>query len=363
VGEGTGRIRQSGDWDVVSTAGSAGSPVSDPSDPDAIASDIEQTRAQMSSTLDAIQERLDPERVAEQARETATEVTEQAKETAIEVTEQARDAAVEVIDHAIAEAKAAVQELGNQAKAAMRDATVGKVERMASKTGEAAGGVRAGIMTSIQQNPIPAALVGVGLGWMFLNRPSTSTPSQGYQRSGYQGGEWSRPASYYSSQAGYAPQPGYGSQAGGGAQAGSGSSGGNVGQTMGQAAGQVQETAGQVAGQVQETAGQVVGQAQESVGHMVEQVQESVGQARGRLDQMVHENPVPVGLLSALLGGALALTMAPTSREQELMGPVRDQLVERVQETAQDTLNKVEQVAGEVGHTVEREAKAEGLTA
>jgi len=363
VGEGTGRIGQSGDWDDVSTAGNAGSPVSDPSDPDAIASDIEQTRAQMSSTIDAIQERLVPERVAEQARETATEVTEQAKETAIEVTEQARDAAVEVIDHAIAEAKAAVQELGNQAKAAMRDATVGKVERMASKTGEAAGGLRAGIMTSIQQNPIPAALVGVGLGWMFLNRPTTSTTSRNYQRYGNQGGEWARPASYYSSQAGYAPQTGYASQAGGGAQAGSGSSGGNVGEAMGQAAGQVQETAGQVAGQVQQTAGQVVGQAQESVGHMVEQVQETASQARGQLDQMLHENPMQVGALSLLIGGALALAMPPTSREQELMGPVRDQLVDRVQETAQDTLNKVEQVAGEVGHTVEREAKAQGLTA
>jgi len=338
--------------------------VSDPSDPDAIASDIEQTRAQMSSTLDAIQERLDPERVAEQARETATEVTEQAKETAIEVTEQARDAAVEVIDHAIAEAKAAVQELGNQAKAAMRDATVGKVERMASKTGEAAGGVRAGIMTSIQQNPIPAALVGLGLGWMFLNRPSTSTPSQGYQRSGYQGGgEWARPASYYSSQAGYAPQPGYGSQAGGGAQAGSGSySGGNVGQAVGDAAGQVQETAGQVAGQVQETAGQVVDQVQQAAGQVVDQVQETAGQARGRLEQMLHNNPMQVGAATLLLGGVLGLAKAPTQREQQLMGPARDRLVHQAQEAAQGTMQKVQRVAEEAVDAAGDEAREQGLT-
>lgn len=372
MGEGTSRIRQSGEMNDVRASGMASSSGSGSNDPDAIASGIEQTRTEMTATIDAIQERLTPERVAgqatevvdqaretatevvEQARETATEVVEQARETAVEVTQQARDVALEVIDHAVEEAKAAVQELGTQARAAVRDATIGKVERVASRTGEAAGGIRSTVTTSIQQNPIPAALVGLGLGWMFLNRPSTSnTQSTDYRSYAYRQGEASRPASYYSSQAGSSYQGGYSSQAGGGS-----SSGGNVGQ----AAGQVGDMAGQVAGQVQQTAGQVVGQAQESVGQMVGQVQQTASQARGRLDQMLHENPMQVGALSLLIGGALALTMPPTSREQELMGPMRDQLVEKVQVTAQDTLNKVEKVAEEVQHTAEREAKAEGLT-
>ena len=139
----------------------------DQDEPAAIASDIEQTRADLSETIEAIQDRLAPELLADQA-----------KDAAVEATEQARDAALEVVDHAIEEAKAAVRELTDQAKAAVREATVGRVERVASRTGEAAGGFRSSVMTTIQQNPVPAALVGLGLGWMLLDRPSASAGGQ-----------------------------------------------------------------------------------------------------------------------------------------------------------------------------------------
>jgi hypothetical protein len=337
-------IRTAGAFDSLASDASGGtaSVSSGQDDPAAIASDIEQTRAEMSETIEAIQDRLAPERVAEQAKDTAAEVTE-----------QAREAALEVIDHALVEAKAAVRELGDQARAAVRDATVGRVERMASKTNEAAGGLRSSIGATIQQNPIPAALVGLGLGWMLLNRPSTSTASQrDYNDTsrGYQPGY----------RAGYAPAP---SQAGSWPAGGSQSqTGGGIGRSAGEAVGQVQETTGQVVGQVQQTAGQVVDQAQETVGQVVDQVQQTASQARGRLEQMLHENPMQVGALAVVLGGALGLAAPPTSREQELMGSARDRLVGRVQETAQTTLDKVEHVAEEMGDAAAKEAQNQGLT-
>jgi len=341
VGERAGRVRQGGEFDDVRTSGAFGSLAGGGTeDADAIAGDIEQTRAEMSETIEAIQDRFAPERVAEQA-----------KDTAVEVTEQARDAALEVVDHALEEAKAAVRELTDQARAAVREATVGRVERVASRTGEAAGGFRSSVMTTIQQNPIPAALVGLGLGWMMLNRPSSSQrPYTGYSYqpgsgTGYAGTSY-RPGS----------QPGY---------AGHPVSSGTVGQvqeTAGQAVDQVQETAGQVAGQVQHAAGQVVGQVQETAGQVVDQVQETASQARGRLEEMLHENPLQVGAVALLLGGALGLAKPPSQREQRLMGPARDRLVEQVQETAQETMQKVQRVASEAGNAAEDEAREQGLT-
>ena len=124
----------------------------------------------------------------------------------------------------------------------------------------------------------------------------------------------------------------------------------------------MQETTGQVVGQVQETAGQVVGQVQETVGQVAGQVQETAGQMRGRLDQMLHENPLQVGALAVVLGGAIGLAAPPTVREQQLMGEARDRLVDRVQETAQGTMQKVQRVVEEAGEAVEDEARYQGLT-
>src|SRR5574338_1520952 len=68
-------------------------------DPDAIEQDIEQTRAEMSGTIDAIQERLNPEALKAQAKEAAHDATigrvidakDQAVEKVQDLTQQATD--------------------------------------------------------------------------------------------------------------------------------------------------------------------------------------------------------------------------------------------------------------------------------
>src|SRR6476660_1165345 len=88
---------------------------------DAVRSDIEDTRANMSSTLDAIQEKLSPQRLTEQAKD------------------------------------------------AVRDATVGRVQDMASNITDTARDTGSTLMDTIRENPLPAALVGIGVGWLFLS--------------------------------------------------------------------------------------------------------------------------------------------------------------------------------------------------
>jgi hypothetical protein len=87
----------------------------------------------LSSTIDAIQDRLDPEVLSEQAKETAHDVTDYA-------IIEAKVAAREITDHPIEQAREAVQEITGQAKTAVHDATIGKVETMTRTASDTAGG-------------------------------------------------------------------------------------------------------------------------------------------------------------------------------------------------------------------------------
>jgi len=337
-------------------------------DPEVIASDIEATREEMSSTIEAIQERLDPERLSQQA----SEVTEQAKEAATEITEQAREAAKDVAKYAIEEAKAAVNELTGQAKASVREATIGRVEHMAMYTRDTAESVKGDLWTTVKRNPVPAALAAIGIGWLWSNRSSGSQGSQrsNYARSGNYRGETHSDWSYQSSVAGSPYYGSYGTE-GGNASSGSiggyGSSGthggqndqqGGQGQQMGgQIVGQAQERVGQVqemAGQVAGQASQVVGQAGQVVGQVPNQVRE---QAQG-FWQMLETNPVAVGALGAVLGGAAGLLIPETEKENQLMGEARDRVVGSVQEMAGETVAKAQLVAEEAGRSAMEAGKA-----
>ncbi|HYO30028.1 MAG TPA: DUF3618 domain-containing protein [Thermomicrobiales bacterium] len=353
------------------------------SDPSAIAGEIEQTRTEMSSTIEAIQDRLDPERLTDQAVGAATEVTE-----------QARDAAKEVAEFAIGEAKAAVRELAEQARTAVREATVGRVEQVAANTRDTAQyvatntrdtaqHVRADLLTTVKQNPIPAALAAIGLSWLWTHRAGASGPGSndrsgsGYRSdqqygfsSGGQSGQWGSRSDYAS----HGGQSGW-NQATGGQSIGQGAGQamGQAQQTAGQAVGQVQSVAGQAVDQVQGVAGQAVGQvqdiagqAQQVAGQVVGQVQDTAGQvghqAKGAFWQLLDSNPMAVGALGAVVGGVTALLLPETEKENRLMGEARDRVMDRVQEVAGEAVDKVQHVAEEVGETAAKEAKNQGLT-
>jgi hypothetical protein len=340
------------------------------SDPEAIAAEIEQTRDEMSSTIEAIQERLDPERLSQQAVSTATEVSEQAVTAATEITEQARDAAKEVAQYAIQEAKTAVNELTSQAKASVREATIGRVEHMAVYTRDTAESVRGDLWTTIKSNPVPAALAAIGIGWLWSNRSGGGSQRGSYARSGNYRGETHSDWSYQSSGAGSPYYGSYGTEGGyasSGTIGGYGSSGthgrqfdqqGGQGQQMGgqfigqaqERVGQVQEMAGQVAGQ----AGQVVGQAGQVVGQVPYQMRERAGQVQQQAQgfwQMLETNPVAVGALGVVLGGAAGLLIPETEKEHQLMGETRDRVIGSVQEMAGETVAKAQRVAEEAGRS------------
>ena len=374
----------------------------------ALRGDIEQTRTEMSGTIDAIQDRLDPEVLSEQAKDTAQEVADraiaqakeavqevadraipqakeavqevadrtipQAKEAVQEVADrtipQAKEAIREVTDHAIAQTKEAIREVTAQTGAALRGATIGKVEDMARYAGDTAGGWRHTLVATVKAHPLPATLAGLTLGYLFLNResgPPAWEPRRGgalddrgpgHRAEGYSAYGGYRAGAYRPGAGGASrDEPSVSERAGamaGQAQQTAGHIADQAQDRVGQVVDKVQETAGQMTGQVQETAGQMTGQVQETAGEVVDQMQEQAHRAQSFLGRQLEENPLAVGAVAVVLGSALGAAMGTTPREDRFFGEARDRLMGRAQEATQETLEKVGRVADEVKGTVER---------
>jgi ElaB/YqjD/DUF883 family membrane-anchored ribosome-binding protein len=197
-----------------------------------------------------------------------------------------------------------------------------RMQSAARTAGSTAGDVGSTFVEAIRQNPMPAALAGLSLAWLWVNRPDPAV------RTLY--------APAYSASSFSAKRD----------------------ESMMQRA---QDTAGQFAGRAQETAGQFAGQAQEAVGYATEQAQHQALRARYRFEEIFHENPLIVGTAALVLGALVGLPLPQTPQEHRLMGEARDTLVERTQEVAQETIGKVQQVAETVRDTAQEEARSQGL--
>lgn len=227
--------------------------------------EIERTRADMSETVDTLQERLSPQNLKEQAKV-------QAKETA-------------------------------------RETGSSFVER-------------------IKQNPVPAAMVGIGLGWLL-----TSGREQSSGRQRFQDGPYYYERSVDRSYPTYYEDPTY--------YEGSGGLSGEQGQSRtGEAAGQARERASQLSGQAQD-------QAQ---------------RAKGGFQQMLQENPLAVGALAVGLGAAVGFSVPETDKENQVMGEARDNLVERGKEKTEEIKPKVRRVAEEAQSAAKSEAQNQDLS-
>ena len=257
----------------------------DERDPDEIRIEIAQTRTEMSGTIDAIQQRLAPEVLTEQAKDIARDATEQAKSAAQEVLQDAisevKEAAKEVTAHAVHEVRDAAHDATVDAKDAAWDATIGRAEDAVSNAGETARGVRSIVIDTIKQHPIAAALAGLSLFWLYKHRIAgpTSTPPTfgGYRTPGSP--QTSGTSQAYPIRTGYASQqerdamastaratgtsPAYGT----GAPRYSGESD----------EGMLSSAAGQVTGAAS-AAGQMASDAASSAGHLASEAASTAGQ-------------------------------------------------------------------------------------
>jgi len=307
-----------GEWSTAANSTSADGSVEGEAEEQQLRASIEHTRADMSETIDELQERLNPANVKEMMKERLVEKVQLAKDT-------------------------------------IMDATLGKVEDMAERMSDTVYETRRGIMEVVKANPIPSAMVGVGLAWLWMNRSDAGSNGDAWSRrqrgartnysmSGGQG-RWSSSRSgsaFDDDRDDYYPPSGQGLAARAeGAIAG--------------ATGQARETANKIASKARETVHDVTDKAQQTAGYVAERAQNVARGAQNQARRVeetfvrkLNDAPLAVGAVALALGTAVGLAVPRTRVEDEWMGDARDNLLDKAQSVASETLDKVGEVAERV---------------
>jgi ElaB/YqjD/DUF883 family membrane-anchored ribosome-binding protein len=92
--------------------------------------------------------------------------------------------------------------------------------------------------------------------------------------------------------------------------------------------------------------------AMHQVEYLGDQAREQVEYASDWFQDTLYDTPLAIGAVALALGAAAGLSIPSTPIENRVMGEARDSLVEKVSDTAQETLDKVKTVAQEASETV-----------
>lgn len=317
----------------------------------AIRSDIEQTRANMSETINALQEKLDPERIAAQVKE--------------KVKETAGDAV-------------------DAAKESVRDATVGRAERMVSNVADTISDVTgisrrdiresgSSVVDYISSRPLAFSLLGLGLGMLaFGGRGGNTRRSSNYDRYRAGGRERYDYDDYdYSAQSGsrqgvYAGRYEEGRYSGAeysanpyrtdsGPVGGTGSS--ETGRGLADSANNVTERASEAVSSAASAVKGKVSDAAQYVREVPVQLRSQARTASYRAQSAINSNPMIAGLAAFSVGAILGLALPETETENRYIGEASENFSERAKSVAQQATETVTRVAKETGERLKQESQ------
>jgi ElaB/YqjD/DUF883 family membrane-anchored ribosome-binding protein len=165
--------------------------------------------------------------------------------------------------------------------------------------GSKAGDVLSSLARTIKENPIPVALIGIGLLGL--------------------------------------------------AKDGGGKSRGVARSRAGERTEEVTDKVQELAGEAREKAQDMAAEAREKVQDMAADARESLERVRERLE----DDPIVLGALGIALGAALGAGLPSTRLEDELMGEKRDELADKAKQMGEQVRQGVRQVAGETMQALE----------
>jgi hypothetical protein len=238
-----------------------------------------------------------------------------------------------------------------------------------------------------REHPMPAAVVGLGLGWLLVESSGKSDKDayDGRYRGEYRGadsGAYGYGRTSY--RQGYAGTGTYaGSSYGAGYESDEESSGmlsaagdkvkdlagsareafSSAGDKVGDAAGWTKEHASELGHEVADRASSMGHEVAHRASALRGQAKQKARTARLGFWQTMEENPLMVGAAVLALGVIAGLAVPSTDKEDELMGETRDRLLDDVKEAGQQALDKGKHVAEAVVDKVKEEAHNQGLTA
>jgi ElaB/YqjD/DUF883 family membrane-anchored ribosome-binding protein len=215
--------------------------------------------------------------------------------------------------------KLSPQNLKRQAK----EAITGKAHDVVNNVGDQARDTGSRLFDFIRENPLPVAAVGLGAVWLIQQRNRSEISGDRMARFAYTGPERRGPG---------------------------------LRRRIADRAGEVSERAGEIAGSARERVSELGSSARERASDLGSRAREQGQRARGGLDRMMDENPLAVAAGVAILGLAIGLLVPESERENRLLGPTRDNLVDRAQTTAQRVKDATLEATNEVREVVREEA-------
>jgi Protein of unknown function (DUF3618) len=301
-----------------------------------IREEIAETRGEMSETIDAIQEKLKPRNIvadaADRVKSATTERVRDMADTASQTAQQAMDYTRERASGIVGTTRqnplplaligvGAAWLLTNRSSHRGRYQDVRQYDRYGyerNRTREEGpwGDERdGGVMARLRQNPVPAALAGVGLTWLAFSGRDRGQRSWDSGRDRDYGDRWRDPAS--------GPWKG---------RSGTGE-------------------AGSTAQELGDAASDMASRTREYASDTAESMRRMARRRQNQLERMVQENPLLVGAAALMLGAAFGMAVPETETENELMGDARDSMVGRAREMARDAATQVQQAAGSVAES------------
>jgi hypothetical protein len=188
---------------------------------------------------------------------------------------------------------------------------------------------------SIRENPLPVALIGVGVAWLMM--------------SGQQGGmrRFERAEQY-----------------GGALPEISGSEGGvhrataavgEAGRKVKDKLSEVTSRAGDMMSSARERVADTGSDARARMSELSGRTRDQVDRARGAMSHMLEVQPLVIGAFGLAIGAALGAGLPPTRREDEWLGEARDDLVHGARRAVQEQADAVQDSVQRVAETARQE--------
>lgn len=202
------------------------------------------------------------------------------------------------------------------------------------------------LQRAIQANPVPAALIGVGMLWMLTGGARTSAAAALFADASSRAADASAAPRRALAQAADTATDSL-SRAAEGAK-----------DTLGKATGAVAAVAGQATESLADAGASVWRQAS-SAGSGAVRVG---GTIQSNLTETFERQPLLVGVVGLALGALVASAFPRTRIEQEALGEHADAAQQRAKEFASDQADKLTRVAKRTMEAVREEAETQGLT-
>jgi len=229
-----------------------------------------------------------------------------------------------------------------------------------------------------KEHPMPAAVIGLGLGWLLVESSKEDEDRASYRLRGeYSDYGYGRPT--YAGAAGtrayssYQPSYDYDEYDEEGRLAAAKDKVKDVAESakdavsgaahkVGDAASSAKEHALDLGHRAKERASDLKYRAKDRAVALKGQAGYKTRQAKLGFWQKMEENPLMVGAATLALGVIAGLSLPSTRKEDELMGETRDRLFDEVKETGQEVLEKGKHVAEAVADKVKTEVQGQGLS-